>query len=235
MTIDESVWTDTEITRANAELEGKEPEEILRWVVDNFELKEFALACSFGAIVLIDMLVKIAPEARIFYIDTGLLFDETIEMKKKVEKKYGITVERFASAMDLGEMERVHGPELWKSDPGKCCDIRKVTPLKEALSELKLWITGIRRDQSPTRADTLVFAFDSRNGLLKLSPLAAWSSKQMWEYISANEVPYNALFDKGYPSVGCEPCTRPVKEGEDERSGRWAGHEKTECGLHYDK
>ncbi len=235
MTMDELVWTDKEISRVNAELEGKEPEEILAWVVDNFDIKEFALACSFGAIVLIDMLVSIAPEARIFYIDTGLLFDETIDMKNKVEQKYGITVERFAPAMTLEEMEREYGPELWKSDPNKCCNIRKVTPLKEALSELKLWITGIRRDQSPTRADTQIFAMDPRHNLLKLSPLAAWSSKQMWEYISANDVPYNALFDKGYPSVGCEPCTRPVKPGEDERSGRWAGHEKTECGLHYDK
>ena len=163
VTMDGSVWTEAEIARVNAELEGKEPEEILAWVVDNFDIQEFALACSFGAIVLIDMLVKIAPKARIFYIDTGLLFDETIEMKKKVEQKYGITVERFAPAMDLQEMERVHGPELWKSDPSKCCNIRKVTPLREALSGLKLWITGIRREQSPTRADTKVFAIDPRH------------------------------------------------------------------------
>ena len=233
MTTEKKVWTETEISRVSAELEGKPPQDVLRWVVDNFETGEFALACSFGAIVLVDMLVKIAPDARIFYIDTGLLFAETLEMKNKVEEKYSITVERYAPAMTLEEMASEHGPELWKRDPDKCCNIRKVVPLKEVLSGLELWITGIRRDQSPTRAGTQVVAIDPLHKLLKVSPLATWSSKQMWEYISANDVPYNALFDKGYPSVGCEPCTKPVKLGEDERSGRWGGHEKTECGLHY--
>jgi phosphoadenosine phosphosulfate reductase len=230
--VKEKIWTEEELKRVSSLLEGKDPREVLSWVVDNFETKAFALACSLGAIVLLDMLVKIKPDARIFYIDTGLHFRETLEMKEKVEEKYGITIERYTAKMTLDEMEREYGPELWKRDPDMCCKVRKVTPLKEVLAGLKLWITGIRRDQSLTRANTPVVGRDQLYGLIKVSPLASWSSKDMWDYIAANDVPYNALIDKGYPSVGCEPCTEQVKPGEDQRSGRWADSEKTECGLH---
>ncbi len=225
-------WTDTELARVSAELEGKTPQEILRWVVDNFAIEDFALATSLGELTLLDMMVKIEPRARIFCLDTGLHFKETLELKARAEEKYGITIETYSPKMTLEEMEREYGPKLWERDPDECCRIRKVEPLKEVLSGLKLWITGIRRDQAPTRAETPIVGRDAKFGLIKVSPLAAWSTKMVWEYMKENDVPYNALLDQAYPSVGCEPCTSPIVPGEDPRSGRWAGKQKTECGLH---
>lgn len=225
-------WTIDELKKVSDALEEKEPQDALRWVVDNFDTREFALACSFAEIVALDMLLKIKPDARVFYIDTGFLFKETLDVVERVEKRYGIRVERYAPRKTKEEMEKECGPELWKRNPDKCCEICKVEPLKEVLSGLKLWISGIRRYQSPTRADTPIVAWDERNGLIKVSPLAKWTKKQVWDYILEHKLPYNELLDRGYPSIGCEPCTRPVKPGEDPRSGRWAGFDKTECGLH---
>lgn len=229
---EKNTWSEEELKKANDALEGKDPRDVLRWVVNSFPKEDFALACSFGELVLLDMLVKIKKDARVFYLDTGLHFEETLKLKELVEKRYGITVERYAPEMSLEDMEKVCGPELWRTDPDKCCTIRKVEPLRKVLSGLKAWITGIRRDQSPTRAETPIVSWDLKYGLVKVNPLACWTRKQVWDYILANEVPYNALLDKGFPSIGCEPCTRQVEEGEDQRAGRWAGHDKTECGLH---
>jgi phosphoadenosine phosphosulfate reductase len=178
------------------------------------------------------MLVKIEPGARVFCLDTGLHFKETLELKALAEQKYGIEIESYSPKMTLDEMQEAYGPKLWERDPDECCRIRKVEPLKEVLSGLKLWITGIRREQAPTRLGTPIVGRDKKFGLIKVSPLAAWTAKMVWEYLQENGVPYNALLDKAYPSVGCEPCTEPIVPGEDTRSGRWAGKQKTECGLH---
>ncbi|MFQ5464352.1 MAG: phosphoadenylyl-sulfate reductase [Thermodesulfobacteriota bacterium] len=226
------VWTAEELGKVNDELEGSPPQDVLRWVVDNFAREDFALACSFGEPVLVDMLVKIKPDARIFSLDTGLHFAETLELKDEIERKYGIRIEMYRPKLTLDEMEREYGPELWKRNPDECCRIRKVEPLKEVLSGLKAWITGIRRDQSPTRKNAPVVGIDPKHGLVKVNPLVNWTSRDVWEYLERNGVPYNRLLDQAFASVGCEPCTRPIIPGEDERAGRWDGFAKTECGLH---
>ncbi len=227
-------WTEEELKKVSDSLEGKEPEAAIRWVVENFDTRDFSLACSFGAedVALVDMLVRIRPDARIFYLDTGLLFKESLEVKDRLAKKYRIKPERFGPRTTLEEMAKEHGPELWKREPDKCCDIRKMVPLAEALSGLKAWITGIRRDQAPTRANAPVVGWDAKFKLVKINPLVRWTSDDVWNYIRKNDVPYNVLHDNNYPSIGCEPCTKQVKPGEDPRAGRWAGFQKTECGLH---
>jgi phosphoadenosine phosphosulfate reductase len=227
-------WTEDELKKVAGALEGKAPEEALRWGIENFSRDDISLACSFGAedVVLVDMLMKLRPDARVFYLDTGLLFKETLEVKDTVERRYGVKIEGYAAKSTLDEMAREHGAELWKRDPDRCCNIRKMVPLAEALSGLRAWITGIRRDQAPTRANAPVVSWDSKFGLVKINPLVRWTSKDAWDYIRANGVPYNRLHDRNYPSIGCEPCTKPVAPGEDPRAGRWAGFQKTECGLH---
>ncbi|MFB5189674.1 phosphoadenylyl-sulfate reductase [Alicyclobacillus fastidiosus] len=192
-------------------------------------------ACSFGAedMVLLDMLMKINPEANVFYLDTNVLFQETYDLRDRAIEKYGIpNLRQVLPALTLAEQAAKHGDELWKKDPNACCAIRKVTPLKQVLTEYDGWITGIRREQAPTRANAKVFEWDDKFGLVKVNPLVRWTEGQVWRYIKQNDVPYNPLHDQNYPSIGCLHCTRPVNPGEDPRSGRWAGFEKTECGLH---
>lgn len=228
----DKVWTEEELKAASEALDGKEPQAALKWVVENFDVNDFALACSFSEVVLLDMLIKIRPDARVFFIDTGFLFKETCETVGRIEKKYGIRVERVSTELAPGEFDRLKSAELWRHDPDRCCELLKVEPMRRYLRGLKAWITGIRRDQAPTRANTPVVALDRKFGLVKVCPLVNWSRKDIWDYILKNEVPYNALLDSGYSSIGCTHCTRPVGPGGDVRSGRWAGHEKTECGLH---
>lgn len=223
-------WTTEELKEVNAGLEGKTAEDALRWVVDNFKREEFGLACSFAECVTVDMLLKLKPDARVFYLDTGLLFKETYDVVKEVENRYGITVERYASGESVGEMTSKRG-EIWKTDPDLCCDLRKVRPLRKVLSTLKLWITGLRREESPSRANAPIAGWDEKFNLIKVNPIAGWTRKQVWDYVAEHNVPYNKLLDKGYASIGCEPCTG-LAAGPDDRSGRWAGREKTECGLH---
>jgi phosphoadenosine phosphosulfate reductase len=230
----QKTWTESELKNISESLEGRAPEDAVRWAVENFEREEISLACSFGAedVVLVDMLIKIKPDARIFYLDTDLLFKETAEVMEKIIKKYGVTPERYGPKSTLAEMEKEFGPELWKREPDRCCDIRKMVPLAEALSNLRCWITGIRRDQAPTRANAPIVSWDAKFGLVKVNPLVKWTTNDVWDYIKKHNVPYNALHDRNFPSIGCEPCTKPVAPGEDPRAGRWAGFQKTECGLH---
>jgi len=225
-------WTEDELREVNERLEKCTAGDALRWVVDNFGTDEFALASSFAECVLVDMLVKIKPDARIFTIDTGLLFKETTEVIAEVEKKYGIKVERRTPRISVVEMERDFGPELWKRQADKCCEIRKVETLREVLSGLRLWITGLRREETPHRADAPIVGMDAKFGLIKVNPLAAWTAKDVWDYVERHGVPYNKLLDKGFSSIGCAPCTRAAGVDGDERAGRWAGTDKTECGIH---
>lgn len=215
-------------------LEGKEPQAALQWAFDHFAQDDIALACSFGAedVALVDMVARLRPGARVFYLDTNVLFPETYELIEKVKAKYDITLEQYLPLLTLEEQAEQHGEELWASDPDVCCGIRKVEPLKRSLSSLNAWITGIRREQAPTRASARMVEWDAKFGLVKINPLVAWKDKDVWQYILDNGVPYNPLHDQGYPSIGCTHCTRAVKPGEDPRAGRWSGFQKTECGLH---
>ena len=209
-------------------LESASAEEVLAYAVERFHPRLF-VACSFQkeASVIMDMLVRIEPEARFFTLDTGVLFEETYETWRALEDHYGIKVEVF-KGISLEEQARRHGDELWNRDPDACCGIRKVSPLNQALAEVDAWIAGVRRDQSPTRAHTEKLHWDEKHGLWKLNPLADWTDRDVWDYLARNEVPYNPLHDRGYASIGCTHCTKPG----DGRDGRWAGHDKTDCGMH---
>lgn len=227
-------WTEAELNEAAAQLEGQAPEAALRWAFQNFAIDDIALACSFGAedVALVDMVSKVQESARVFYLDTNVLFQETYDVIDQVKAKYNVRLEQVLPLLTLEEQAAQHSDELWTKDPDACCGIRKVEPLTRTLSGLKAWITGIRREQSPFRANAKMVEWDQKFGLVKINPLVAWKDKDVWAYIMANGVPYNVLHDQGYPSIGCTHCTRPVKPGEDPRAGRWSGHNKTECGLH---
>lgn len=228
--------TKEEISQYAQKFNSKEATpEVLKWAIEKF-YPDIALACSFGAedVALVDMVCKINPDLKIFYLDTDLLFKETYQTIERVKEKYKIQPIAFKSKLTLEEQDKEYGPEIWKQDPTTCCNLRKVEPLKKAFTDLNLkcWITGIRRDQALTRANARLVEEDTKFILIKINPLAYWTSEDVWNYIKQNNVPYNPLHDNNYPSIGCEPCTKQVMPGEDPRSGRWAGFQKTECGLH---
>jgi phosphoadenosine phosphosulfate reductase len=213
--------------------ETKTAQQVLEFAVETFG-KQVALACSFGAedVVLVDMLVKIDANAQIFYLDTNKHFPETYETRDRLAGKYHVSFMRILPRLSLEEQAALHGDKLWETDPNLCCKIRKVDPLRETLTRYDAWITGIRREQAKTRAHAKKIEWDPIFGLVKFNPLADWTWRDVWSYIHKHNVPYNPLHDQNYPSIGCAVCTRPVKQGEDLRSGRWSGFDKTECGLH---
>lgn len=210
------------------DLEQASAEEVLRYAVGEWHPR-LAVACSFQkeASVIVDLIKSIEPDARVFTLDTGVLFAQTHDVWRQVEERYDTRVEVY-QGMTLDEQARRHGNELWSRDPDACCAIRKVGPLEEALSGVDAWVSGLRRDQSPQRAGTPKLAWDARHGKWKLNPLADWSERDVWRYIAEHDLPYNTLHDRGYASIGCTHCTAPG----DGREGRWAGEAKTECGLH---
>jgi phosphoadenosine phosphosulfate reductase len=203
-------------------------EEILRTMLEAFPGR-VSLACSFQKeeSVLLDMLFAIDPQARVFALDTHVLFPETYAVWREVERRYGTTVEIFEGPT-LARQAEIHGEALWERKPDLCCAIRKIEPLARALGELDGWITGLRRDQSPTRADAPKVGWDEQHELWKANPLADWDDARCFEYLRERDLPYNALHDRGYSSIGCTHCTRPGAG----REGRWTGLDKTECGLH---
>jgi phosphoadenosine phosphosulfate reductase len=225
--------TDEELRALSEEFEHAPPEAVLRWAVEEFG-PDVALATGFGAegCVLVAMLSQISSGARVFYLDTDLLFPETYALRDRLEARYDVRFERRATRLSLGAQAEEHGERLWERRPDLCCRLRKIEPLREMLRGLRAWVTAIRRDQSPARAGAGVVERDARFGLIKINPLAHWSSRDVWNYIARYDVPYNPLHDHGYPSIGCAPCTSPVQIGEDPRAGRWRGTQKTECGLH---
>jgi phosphoadenosine phosphosulfate reductase len=208
-------------------------EEALRWGLWQFQTR-LSIASSFGAedVVLIDMASRLGQPFRVFTLDTDFLFPETYSLIDAIEEHCHIKVERTHPELTPEAQAEKFGAALWASNPNQCCDIRKVQPLKNYLATLQAWVTGIRRDQAPTRANTRKLEWDERFGLVKLNPLADWTWTQVWDYIKENNVPYNPLHDQNYPSIGCTYCTRPVQPGEDPRAGRWSGTGKIECGLH---
>jgi phosphoadenosine phosphosulfate reductase len=236
-------FTAAQVEQLAKEFETKSAQEILGWALELFG-PNIGLASSFGAedVVLVDMMVKINKEkTHVFTLETGRLNQETYDVMDDIRAKYGINIMAyFPNQKEVEEMIRKKGMNLMYAsvqDRKLCCEIRKVHPLNRALAGLDGWITGLRRDQLATRADTKKIELDfAHNGIVKLNPISDWSSNMVWEYIKKNEIPYNKLHEKGYPSIGCEPCTRAVQPGEDPRAGRWwwenAAHK--ECGLHFD-
>ncbi|WP_334075689.1 MULTISPECIES: phosphoadenylyl-sulfate reductase [Paenibacillus] len=220
------------ITTKAEELESATPQEVIAWAVETFP--NITFACSFGAedVVIVDMLQQISPSTDVFYLDTDFHFKETYETRDAMAERYNLDFVRVSPEITPEEQALQYGNELWKSEPNACCNIRKVEPLTRILSKYDAWITGIRRDQAPTRANAKKIEYDVKFGLVKFNPLASWTSEDVWNYIRENDVLYNPLHDRNYPSIGCEHCTRPVMPGEDPRAGRWADSEKTECGLH---
>jgi phosphoadenosine phosphosulfate reductase len=209
------------------------PEQTLAWAFEAFG-RRVAISSAFGAegMVLIDLASRVQKDFRLFTIDTEFLFPETYTLMDRIEQRYGIAVEKVYSMLSPEEQERTHGAALWSRDPDRCCNLRKVQPLRRKLNELDAWITSIRRDQTTARAGAEKIEWDEKFGLVKVNPIVDWTSKQVWRYIQQHEVPYNALHDQSYPSIGCTYCTSPVRPGEDPRAGRWPGFAKTECGLH---
>lgn len=215
-------------------LRNKDSLDVLKWAFQTFE-EDIVYACSFGAegMVLIDLISKVKKDAKIIFLDTDFHFKETYELINEVKGRYpSLQIELLKPDLTPQQQEDEYGKELWKTDADLCCNIRKMIPLERALSRHKAWISGLRREQSPTRKNTQFVNQDNRFQSIKICPLIHWTEEEVWMYIKLYKLPYNKLHDQNYPSIGCEHCTLPVKEGEDPRSGRWAGSSKTECGLH---
>ena len=221
------------IQQQNQALETQSPQEVLRFSLTAY-FPHIVLASSFGAedVALIDMLSRINAAVPILYLDTDFLFAETYATRDALVKRYGIAPIQVKSLLTPEQQAAQFGDKLWERQPDECCNQRKVEPLARALKPYKAWITGIRREQSARRATAKIIEWDSQFELVKFNPLARWTNEDVWTYIKLYDVPYNPLHDQGYPSLGCTYCTRAVQPGEDPRAGRWAGFEKTECGLH---
>ncbi len=234
------IFTAAQIQQLNNKLTT--PQEVLKWASDNLHPR-LAIASSFGAedVVVIDMLMKINSKARVFTLDTGRLNQETYDVMDEIRNKYNTNIEvMFPDSSEVEQMVRVNGMNLFYQSMGNrklCCGIRKVHPLKKMLSTLDGWITGLRADQTEVRSSAQKIEIDSQHiGIIKINPIIEWTWDQTWDYIKKNNVPYNKLHNKGYPSIGCEPCTRAIKPGEPLRAGRWwwETDPQKECGLHSD-
>jgi phosphoadenosine phosphosulfate reductase len=226
-------FTVGEVEDASRSLEGKSPQTILRWAVAEFHPR-LTMATAFGAegCCLIHMLADIEPNVRIFNLETGYQFQETLDLRERIKDRYGIEVEYILPELTVDEYEEEHGGPLYTIRPDQCCHDRKVLPLRRAVEGYDAWISAIRGDQTAHRAAAGVVQWDAKFSLVKVNPLLGWTKKDVWTFIMNHDVPYNPLHDQNYPSIGCWPCTRPITEGEDERAGRWSGTVKKECGLH---
>jgi len=222
-----------DVVAASRELEGETPAEILRWASQHIGPK-LTFATGFGAegCVIIDLIARNNLPIDIFTLDTGLLFPETYALWRQLETKYGLAIRAVRPSHSVTQQAAAHGDALWARDPDRCCELRKVVPLRDALTGFEAWITAIRRDQTPERASARVVEQDRKFSLLKINPLVTWTHDDVWGHVYLHDVPVNALHQRGYPSIGCEPCTAAVAPGEDARAGRWRGKAKTECGLH---
>ncbi len=234
MTTAPTHYSTEEIAALNARFAERAPEELIAWAAAEHPGK-LALQASFGGpsgMVLLDMALAIDRSIPVVYADTDYLFPETHATRRAVEERYGIRALGFRATLPVETQERLYGAALWERDPDGCCAIRKVEPMRQALAHFDAYLTGLRRDQTSTRAETPLVQWDAKFGLLKLNPLVAWSEAKVWGYIVERGLPYNPLHDRGYPSIGCTNCTRAVNPGDDPRSGRWSSSDKVECGLH---
>ena len=214
--------SDAELAELSQRFERESAGAIVQWAVDTFH-PHLCLTASMTDAVLIDLAVNVEPSIEVVFIDTGYHFPETLETVEQVRRRYGLNLRMMTVPP--------HDEELWKVDPENCCSAIKVGQLDRALFGKEAWMSGLRRDEAPTRAAAPIVARDLR-GLVKINPIATWTDLDIKGYIKDHDVPVNPLVDQGYPSIGCWPCTKPVAEGEDPRSGRWVNSDKTECGLH---
>ena len=222
-----------DLKRHAAELENATAAEIVAWAAKTFAPRlTFATSLGIEDCAIVDLIARQSLPIDIFTLDTGLLFPETYALWRQIQDRYGLTIRAVPPEFTVDEQAAREGPELWARDPDRCCDLRKIQPLRSTLANYDAWITAIRRDQTPDRANAPVAGWDGRFGLIKINPLVRWTSADVQAYVREHRVPYNPLHDRNYPSIGCMPCTSPVLAGEDPRSGRWRGKEKTECGLH---
>ncbi len=226
-------FSEDQLTALNEKFLDQRPQAVLEWALTRWQ-QQVVLASSFGpqSIVIAHLLSEITAQPRAFFIDTDLLFAETLQVKQKLEARLGLTYERVHSHLPIPEQAKTFGPMLWYKNSDRCCYLRKVAPLRAYLADKKAWITGRRREQSHTRQQLQCVEWDFGNGLVKLNPLVMWTKAQVWRYLFEHNLPYNTLHDQGYPSIGCMTCTAPVQANQSERAGRWATAEKTECGIH---
>ena len=217
--------------QAGRTLEGAPAEEIVRWAADRFGPR-FCVTSSFADAVLVHVVSRVVPGVDVVFLDTGLHFGETLRVRDQVALTMPVNVRSIRPRLTVGQQDGLYGPRLFAREPDECCALRKVEPLERALADYDAWAAGLRRDESPTRANTPVVHFEASRGKVKVNPLAAWTQADVDAYIGRYDVPVNALISQGYASVGCWPCTRRTKAGEDPRAGRWPMFDKTEGGLH---
>ncbi|WP_197320242.1 phosphoadenylyl-sulfate reductase [Saccharomonospora sp. NB11] len=219
-------------TEAAETLAEADADEAVRWAVEQFG-DDLIVASNMQDAVLVDVVAKIKPDVDVLFLDTGYHFAETLGVRDAVATVYpDVRIIDARPEQTVAEQDAEHGPRLYERDPNQCCHLRKVVPLRRTLAAYSCWITGVRRVDAPTRANTPIVAWDDRNGLVKVNPLAAWTDEEFDDYLRRHGVLQNPLVGEGYLSIGCAPCTAKVAPGADPRSGRWAGTSKTECGLH---
>jgi len=233
MSIEIAVPPVADWAEVNQSLAHATPQAILRWAVETYHPK-LTMATAFGpeGCVILHMLAEIEPKVRVFNLDTGYQFAETLELRDRIAERYGIEVEFIRAQESVAAYESRHNGPLYVVDSNQCCHDRKIVPLRDAVAGYDAWISAIRADQSTDRSQAQAVGWDSKFGLAKINPLLRWTKRDVWAFIVTHNVPYNPLHDQGYPSIGCWPCTKAVLQGDDERAGRWAGQAKTECGLH---
>ena len=225
--------TQNHIAELSEQFESANPQDILRWSSETYENK-LAVVTSFQitGIVTLHMLQDIAPQTPILTLDTGYLFPETSDLIDTLEQQFNLNLTRIRPRQTPQQQARDYGDRLWERNPDRCCHLRKTIPLRDTLQGYDAWVTGLRRDQSPSRMNTPLISIDKHTGLIKIAPFANWTEDMLWTYIHAYELPYNPLHDMDYPSIGCWACTKAVDDGDDMRSGRWSNNSKTECGIH---
>lgn len=226
--------TTDELTAIQDTLETATPQHVLHWAAQTFG-DGLAVVTSFQitGIATLHMLHAIAPKTVVLTLDTGLLFDETYDLIAEVQRRCNPNLRILRPELDVGQQAEHYGPALWQRDPDACCNMRKTMPLQHALGGFDAWLTGLRRDQSPARAQTPVVGWSNRYNAYKICPFANWTNEMVWNYIQAHDLPYNTLYDDGYQSIGCWPCTKR-STADNPRAGRWANTDKTECGIHFD-
>ncbi|WP_289139679.1 phosphoadenylyl-sulfate reductase [uncultured Brevibacillus sp.] len=229
--------THEQLAQVNKSLGKGDTIDVIKWTYETFS-DDLIYSCSFGAeaMVLLDMISGVKKDARVTFLDTHLHFRQTYALIEQIRGRYpGLRLTMKEPALSLAQQAELHGEELWKSQPDLCCQIRKVDPMESVLKGAVAWMSGLRREQAATRAEVQFINRDEKFQSLKICPLIHWKAEEVWQYIRMFDLPYNPLHDQSYPSIGCAPCTRPVKEGEDSRAGRWSQLGKTECGLHLAK
>jgi phosphoadenosine phosphosulfate reductase len=227
-----AAYTPEEAAAAAAALEGADPRAVIEWAVETFG-DRFCVTSSMGDAVLAHLASSVRPGIDVVFLDTGYHFPQTLEVRDRVAAELPVRVINVEPAQTVGEQNREYGPQLYARDPDLCCALRKVRPLSETLARYDAWASGIRRDESPTRAGTPVVGWDAKRGKVKVSPLACWTQADVDAYVAEHGVIVNPLVELGFPSIGCAPCTRRVEAGQNARAGRWSGQDKTECGIHW--